>query len=289
MFRRAGMVAIAVVLACVPGVAFAADAPRGLTATPTKLQHVIPSGRSATGSIHVTNDSSQPMPVDVVVKSFRVQGEQYNYVFEDLKYNWISLDSQHFTFAPGQGADVNYSIDVPADAASGGYYFAIIASTRRASGSIMNTMQVAVPMFVTVSGKQPLTRTSSMSNLHVPVVVVGDKFDYSYNVKNSGNVHLDGKFVVRIDSLWGSHSEQDSRGVVFPGTVRLVKGNYMAPLIPGVYQITYGYIDSEASDINATPVYFISLPPWSLVLLVSVAVLYGSHKYRTWRKSSPDA
>lgn len=283
MYRRVVLLGLAIMLAVSwqgPVRADSTPSQSGLTVSPTKLEFDVRAGQTKSGGLQISNNSPDDMPVDLELKSLSVEKSSYSYRFEDLRYNWINLNTAHLSFTPGQKETVQYDLSVPLDTPSGGYYFVLIARTRTIVNGVRSTLQVAVPFMVTVVGKDKIYSESNMSDIQIPFVVFGDKFPYKFDVDNGGNVHLNGEFVVRVDSLWGGYSQQEEKHIVFPKTARLISGEYTTPLWPGLYQLTYGYIDKDTDNMKASPVYFVVLPPWLAITLVAALLLYLNHKFQ---------
>lgn len=236
----------------------------GLAISPVRDEVVLKAGQSSVDTLTVTNRTDRAMTVRMDVKSFSVTDHTYDYRFKPLEYSWIKLDVAQMSLNPHQQATLSYAVEVPEDAASGGYYFVLIASTSMMVHGVTSTVQAAMPLYVTVDGGN-LRRSSTLENDKVPFLVMGDMIFYTYDAKNTGNVHINASFTTRLEDLWGNHAQTIESHAIFPGTIRSVSGSLQAPLLPGVYRLVYGYTTKESSqDETLREAYIINLPPWSI-------------------------
>ncbi len=257
----------------IPWQTAAARADEGLSLSPLRQEAALHAGKTSSNSFTLADKTTKDIIVRLSLKSFTVTDRSYDYRFRDLAYDWVKLKNTEIHLRPGQKMAIPYDVVVPKDAASGGYYFAVLASTSMATGGGISTVQVAMPIYVTVDGVG-LRRSGVVENASIPWLVTGKDLSYSYDVKNTGNVHIDGRFVVRLSDLFGNHVQTVEDHTVFPGTVRQTEGTLDAPLWPGVYQLIYGYTDTVSRTTISKTTYIVNLPPWS-VAAVAVLVIAG--------------
>jgi hypothetical protein len=251
---------------------------RGLTLSPVRSEVVLAAGGTKTGKVTIINNTPKDMQVSLGVESFSATNGSYDLKFRPAEYDWVELKDGKIDLKPGEKTVSQYTVRVSPGASAGGYYFAVVASTVVRSDMGTVTLRAAMPLYVTVNSGGKLRRDSDMADIKMPRVVTGEDFPFSFDVENKGNVHISGKFTVRVDSLWGSNYEQSEQHAVFPGSVRTIGGVLQSPLLPGLYQMTYDYKDLDTNEEKAKTTYFVSLPLWSIAAAGVLAALYIAYR-----------
>lgn len=239
----------------------------GLYISPLRQEVSIVAGQKKTGSFTIANLTEQSMTVDLEVQRFNAMDITYDYTFTDPVNDWVSLPAEQYQLAPGQKQKVTYAITVAADAAAGGYYYALLASTYMATGGVDGTVRVGSLLYTTVDGKG-ISRSGVIQNAKIPYVVTGTEIPYVYDAENTGNIHTDARFFAKLEGLSGKVSGPTSTQTILPESTRRVDEKLSSPMFPGVYKLTYGYIDeSQKYTVQATS-YILFVPPWSMVVIV---------------------
>lgn len=246
------------------GAAYAAT-DSGLAISPLRDQVLVDAGRQSTGTLTVTNDTKSPMSVALAVERFSVKDGTYEYEFSTASHVWVQFQGgQKLELQPQEKRKITYHIAIPDKTPSGGYYFALLASTTVQGLSISNDLRVASLLYVTVNGDD-LRRSSKLEEVSVPLVTLSPMVHYRYGVRNTGNVH----FVVtnhgRLQGFNADVAGAKSTYLVMPETWRSVSETVTLPNVPGLYTLEYGYTDENngAYTKKATILY---VPPWSLLL-----------------------
>lgn len=242
---------------------------KGLFVAPSRQDVKANAGGEVAGKITVYNYYTKSLHVDLTVKEFTATGASYKYTFKQPVENWITLS------APKDGIDLKkdqqttipFVVNVPEDAVPGDHYFAIFASTDMSGKGFRQTAQVASLIYVQAGGGK-IVRSASIENATIRPVVFTPTSSYSFSVKNTGNVHFDAYFYARIESLFGKYPMVGANQVVLAKTTRRVAGDMPMPFLPGVYKMTYGYIDGERSPINTRTATIFYIPPWSIAAIV---------------------
>jgi hypothetical protein len=102
--------------------------------TPTAVTKVIQPGSTASGTIEVLNQGPANFGYSIYASPYAVVGEDYDPEFALTPgatdtASWFHFSSSAGQLPSGNGATINYTIQVPADTAPGGYYGAIFAQT----------------------------------------------------------------------------------------------------------------------------------------------------------------
>jgi len=277
---RAGIALIGLLL-LMPISARAAEEPKnkGLFITPVRSYQNVSPGHSTGGTFTVANITTQPADIDLSVQQFSVSDYNYDYQFSQIRDNWIHLSKTRLTLKPQKSETITYSVTAPADAAPGGHYFTLFATTKLEQNP--NKVQAATTLYVTVDGT--LSRTSHINSTTIPVISFGTAIDFSLDVKNTGNTHY---FVYTSGSLAGlsaSNEKPESTSLLLPGKSRVVRGTIPAPILPGVYPAVYGFKVDDGQIVEHKQL-VIYIPPWSALLPIGIILLVQTiRRYRTKR------
>jgi len=249
-----------------------AQAGKGLSVSPLRQQLTVAADKTSSGYFIVADNTDKPMNVAISIKKFSVTDYSYDYTFQAAQDGWIKPQRSTIQLKPGQSAKAWYDITVPAKATPGGYYYALIASTKVAGGSgLPETIQAATMLYLTVDGK--LVRTSVLKNDSIPFWVTGSSIPYRFDVKDTGNVYFSAYFYGQLQGLFGTQTPAGTSHLLLPGAVRTIEGSIPSPLLPGIYKVTYGYKVDFASIIISKSAYIVYIPPWSVVALLFIVLL----------------
>lgn len=287
MFNRilyAGLIVVAMALLPLNA---AADSTKngGLTISPVRQELSVAAGKAVSGSLLVSNFSDNPLAVNLSTKQFTVTDHTYNYEFQPVIYDWMTIQDPRITLQPSQSTTVHFTMTVPADAAGGGYYFALFATAQMTA---VSTAQVASLVYAQVDGAG-IVRSGSVQNGYAPPVVFFGDIPFRFEIKNSGNVHFNAQLITRLEGVFGSYAVPDSTHIVLPNTVRDEKGSLASPVLPGIYRLVYGYKADDAKDATTKTIYILYIPPWSIVavgLLLLIVLWLWQYRGRLGRKKA---
>lgn len=269
------------VLAPTPATA-ATPTNKGLLISPLKTYSAVNAGSTKTSTITVANLTEQPITVKFSIKQFSVSDYAYDFHFTDPGNNWVVLDTLAVQLQPNESKNVPYTITAPTGSAPGGYYYTFIASANLSTAGIVSTVQAASLLYLTVTGK--LVETSAPIHSTINHFVYQGDVHYSFDVKNTGNVHYFAYFSGSLHSLFGRTTMFGTSHLLLPGTTRRVSGIIPAPLLPGIYKAYYGY-KTDAGAIVMHSSYLIYIPPWSVAALL--LVLFAVYKFWRYRQRYP--
>lgn len=256
---------------------------KGLLITPLREQINLNAGMSKTLSLTVANRTNEPLDVRLFDKQFSVANYTYDYKFHIPQPDLVSIGKSAVQLKPGESQKIPYTIAVPKDASPGGQYYTLFASATLTGGENV-TIQAASLLYVTVNGE--LYKTTELQSAVVQRVAFGNKINYKLAAKNTGNVHY---FVYVSGELSGPSAkpaEPPTTHLLMPNTIRNLDGAISSPVLPGIYQATYGYkTDSGQETLRTSYVFYI--PPWSIafLLLLVLAVWHlVSHRKKHQKK-----
>lgn len=240
----------------------------GLAVAPVRQEMTVVAGKLTQGAIRVANYTDNKLTVNLSVQQFSAIDYVYDYQFTTPTKNWIVFEKTYITLGPGQDKKVNFTVNAPNTTSPGGYYFALFASVDMSGAVVKRVARVTSLLYLSVDGE--LTRTGSITDDVVPFFVYDSTIPYTFNVKNTGNVHYGAFFYGKLEGFFYDQPRVGVGHVLLPGTIRAVGGSIPAPFFPGLYKMTYGYKTDVSDNEVVKTTYIIYIPPWSLAALVLV-------------------
>lgn len=250
---------------------------KGLFVSPSRQDVKVNVGGEVTGKITVYNYYTKSLHIDLSIKEVTASGQAYKYTFQQPIKNWITLSvaKEGIDLRKDQQTTVPFVVNVPKDAAPGDHYFAIFASADMSGKGFRQTAQVASLVYVQAGGGK-IIRSASVEDVNMNPLVMTPTMTYSYDVKNTGNVHFDAYFYARLESLLGKYPIVGANQVILAKTTRRMSGEVAMPLLPGIYKLTYGYINDDTSPVNTRTATIFYVPLWfiALVLFMSLVIVW---------------
>ena len=241
----------------------------GMTVTPVRQEISVAAGKSTPESFMVANQTDKPMKVSFFIKQFSATNFTYDYVFHPAGNDWLRLGTAQVELKPKESRKISYSFNVPKDAKPGGNYYMIFASTDIIGPGLPATVQATISLFLTVEGK--LVRTGTIENPSIPWLVTGTDIPYKFNARNTGNVYYSAYLYGQVAGLFGKQPAVGVGHVLMPQVARTISGSVPAPVIPGVYKVTYGY-KTDFGTATTQSAYVLFLPIWSVAALAFLLV-----------------
>jgi hypothetical protein len=232
MITRISLFLSIVVLLLIPSLAFAQTPPEknfDVTVSPTFIELSTKPGSAVTQSVRLRNNTNNEIKVKPQV---RLMGgnEQGELTIKDTKeayLNWLTVSQDEVTLKPREWSTVNFTIDVPEDAAFG-YYWAITFTsedkrTNPETGATL-TASLAVPVLLSVEKAGAKVEGKFLD-------FKTDKFYYEYppvtfttQFQNNGNVHIrpQGNIFIKdfLGRTVGTLTVNESQGAILPSLNR---------------------------------------------------------------------
>lgn len=278
-----------------------------MTVSPMTQRLALTPGESTRASlkISVPNNATSELEYSLSVGSFSVQGTdlgQDDYGDVDLEtkgsYNqimdWIVFDKESGVIAPNNTETINFTINVPRDAPSGGQYATILVRdmTGYKEGSnginIQSITQIASVVYANVEGNT--RRTGEILENNVPAFLLNSKLKATSMVENTGNVDTNARYILQVWPLFSdeeicTNEENASTELVLPGTRKYHVEKCDLPSI-GIFRVKQTVeIFEEKSETQEK--ILIVCPIW-LAFIVFVAIialiLYFCRKIRAKRR-----
>lgn len=207
---------------------------------------------------------------------------------------WVKVSKPRLTLAPGEQAEVDFTLDVPATAEPGDYVGGLVSSFADTSngGTVLVDRRLATRMNVRVSGEGRLAL--EVTDL---VVTPGQAWNpfapvratISYTVKNTGTVRARGTAQVSTSGPFGlaSNTRNDAGAELIPGgSVQhevLIEGLWpLFALTTNVQILPEGIDSTPGAQVHASAT-AVAIP-WGqlglLLLVVATAVVVGVARVR---------
>jgi hypothetical protein len=267
---------------CVPVGAHAQTPPKnkGLLVTPVRQYVDVTAGVPKDGSVTIGNFTDKPITVVLSVEQFSVSDYAYEYLLKSAKTNMVQLGTTSVVLQKNENKKIPFTVLAPLATVPGGHYYTILASASITQGGVDSKVQAGSPLYITVDGTH--IKTNQLAGGSVQKFNVGSSIPFSLDIKNTGNTHY---FVYTTGILSGFLAEQSvssTSHILLPNTTRRLEGSIPAPLLPGVYKVTYGY-KLEDKALVALESYVIYTPLWFYVVLI-VLGWFGLRFVRNRRK-----
>lgn len=256
-------------------------------------------GEKYSGIITVVNSSLDPESIVdflVSVAPFSVTGEEYSISYnEENDFNqiakWISIEKPSGFVRSQELVEVPFSIDVPSDALGSGQYAALIVRAapeeNTAEGNKIGfNRQVASILYATVDGKTKVE--GAIIENRIPGFFFSPPITASSLVENSGNIHFDAEYTLKIFPLFSeeeiySMEESPKTNIVVPGTTLLSSNEWGDTPRLGIFRVVQtvsaaGNTSTVEKTVFVCPLWFLSL--WILFTFGGIFWLFANSRAR---------
>lgn len=254
---------------------------KGLMISPASNRIELGNGEVYTGEMSVKNSTDADMDVEMSVGSYSIENSNYgspNYDNES-KYSvmkdWIRLDKEAFTLAPGESQIVTYTINTPAEPPSGMQYATIFASTTPDSeiegSGITATSRIGLVLSALMKDGETIQQ-SSIQDEKIAGYQPTSPLKAGFSVKNEGNVGADVTYQMTVKSAINGtevyKSDQDSSSV-YPDSTRTFSVSWDQMGI-GFYNVELK-INLDGNEHTVKQL-VCTVPVW-IIILVVIAIL----------------
>ena len=294
-FMMVGVLAVSSIVGSLAGGVWADSGSNSMTVSPPYQKMILTPGKSYTNSLSVFNsaNSTRDLKYKVEVGSFsqsKGEGKDTKDDYGSISHtnvsaynqimNWIELDTEGGTLAPGETVAVKYTINVPEDAPGGGQYATILVIDETTSGSlgegniaIDQKYQFASIIYAEVAGDTK--REGEIKSNEIPSFMLnGSAFKATSMVRNNGNVHTDASYMLQVWPLFSdeeicTNEEESETSLILPETERYHAQSCELPSL-GIFKAkqTVG-IFGEESTVEKM---IIVCPLWLLFMLLFILI-----------------
>jgi hypothetical protein len=278
----------------------------GLNISPTRTELTIEPGKSATVKLSLRNVSGQDVTAKVIVNDFESDGVtgQPKVIVDTSKVSPNSIRDflkgiDDIPLAKDEKKDVQFEVQVPANAAPGAYY-GVVRYTAVPPGQELSqvnqvSLTASVGSLVLLSVPGNITEQIQVRSLHAKHdKTVGSFFLQAPNkvdieIKNNGNgfskpfgrvsVSKGGKDVYSYEL-----NSTDPKGSILPKSVRVFTDDIKNVKTPGRYNIVANISHGQGGEVITYNSSFWYIPAWCLIALLAVLVALAAGGYLVYRK-----
>lgn len=277
------------------------------TILPMSQNFTLVPGETYTGSITVVNpvNSTSDFAYSVSVSPYNVIGEDYQADISNVSAyskiaDWITIDNPTGSIKPNESQEINFTINVPADAAAGGQYAAIMVSSdpskQESEGvSINNVFALGSIIYADVEGE--VTHEGSILQNNIPEFSTVTPVAVSALLDNHGNVHENAIFALNVtnaltgEKIFPTDEDQNNHfsEIVMPETTRYITRNIDNLPALGIVKVEQTiYYNNEVSTVSKNivlcPIWFFFLV--ALVIFSIIGFIVASVRHHRRKKSA---
>lgn len=180
-----------------------------LTVSPAKLELSADPGDKIIGIITLISNEGERVSYYTSFERLEVVGIWGEPKFTGEKTGlatWIEISPSKITLEPRERKEVSFSIQIPEDAQPGGHYAAIFFGTAPPEGGVGIATRMAVLVLLRVSGE--VIESGEILNFRAEKKVFNYlPVNFSFNLKNTGTVHLKPEGEIVIKNIFGKTAE----------------------------------------------------------------------------------
>lgn len=254
---------------------------------PTQLIAISPSsteisadpGGSTKGSFDVVNEGTTSFKLSLSAAPYNVQGLNYDPSFTQLPgtvdpSKWIKFNSVTTQdLASKKLLAVDYTVNVPAGTAPGGYYAVIFAqSTSTDTKGVIPQGRVGNILYISVSGTVKVSGTLSAGK--IPFFNIGTPVSMSVIVENDGGLHFQTTVNFAVKDIFGKTvlSKTDNR-YVLPQTERQISETWTPNAPIGLYYVERSASLPDVGTKQLTNRIVIVVQPWVFIALAGLILV----------------
>lgn len=292
MFRRIKiiLVSLLLVVSCVfcNNVVYADAGDHGLSMSPLNQVMVLFPGETYSGSFDISNPESNDTDFAYIVSvnPFFVDEEYHIYYAETGKLNqmvdWITVGNKEGILKPNQATTIDFTINVPNDAPSGGQYAAITVYSKEADSTtgdgmgiqINQTIGMAYIIYAELAGTTE--RHGDILEVDVPSFLFSGDIYGSAAIKNTGNVHSQATYTMQIFPLFSSeevftNEEKPDTDLILPDRILYHETKWDDTPWFGIFNVVYK-VEFEGVTTEVKKLVIVC-PLWLLFLILFLIFL----------------
>lgn len=242
--------------------------------SPTRLDLDVKAGDTKTGKFTVLNNGTIDYDFKVYGTPYSVQGRSYTSDFFNTTsngdaYTWVKFDKDLYALDAGGRIEVNYTIDVPSDAAPGGHYGVLFAETqsKQDESQVVRKKRVGMIMYMTVDGD--VIRQGKVEDISIDMLQLGGPLNTVVTINNTGNTNFQSESLIQIRNVLNNTVyERKMSNTIMPKTTRDLQLTWDGGPSFGLYRVT---VESEVLDkVETKQSWVLLLSPISLIVILAI-------------------
>ena len=271
--------------------------PIGIKISPVRIEDLVDPGQIFNETIKVKNDSSIAKTLFVYLRDFKAEGEsgQPKLIAPGAESGnylaaWINITNKGIEFGPNEEKEIEFSINVPANAGPGGYYGAILFGTQpprihvdgedKGAGMAIG-QQTGCLLLLRVKGD--VLEEARVREFTADKSIYGTPFGVNFllRIENVGNVHIKPYGNIAITNMFGKEvgniKVNEGGSNVLPNSIRRYEENWSGKNGFGRYKascaLTYGTkIDLGGQGMQSL---FSEKSFWIIPWNIIIPILFG--------------
>jgi hypothetical protein len=276
---------------------FADDSFRSITIVPPTIEKTLNPGDKTEGILKVINDTDTAITFNAQVQDFVVDDTQGtpNLLPPNTlsqKYSaaaWVGITPDTFTVQPHQRQELNYFIQVPANARPGGHYAAISYTPQKnlnvqGTGASVQTV-IGSLLYLTIPG--PITQQASVSQFTTNGFQEYGPVRLQTQIQNQGDIHIKpGGYITVQNTLTGkTYTVPLTSQNIFPETKRDYQNIFGTHWMFGRYKATLN-ATYTANNLPLTASLYVWIIPWKLILIIILILIAITLGIMYWKKNT---
>ena len=255
------------------------------TLTPMYQQIILTPGEAYEGNFEITNpaNSSIDFEYELRIEPFSADDKNSISLTANGDYNqivdWITLPFTEGSVAPNMTEKINFTINVPEDAAAGGQYASIVISSKpksatNASVDIQEVYQSAHLIYAEVAGET--VRKGTIDSINVPGFLFSGNISGNATITNTGNVHSRANHTLQIFPLFSDEevftNEEDPAHIwIMPGNTTYKEVSWDSTPSIGIFHVIYN-VEFEGVNQKVDKMVIVC-PLWLLFIIAAIIFL----------------
>ncbi|TSC91945.1 MAG: hypothetical protein CEN90_60 [Parcubacteria group bacterium Licking1014_17] len=253
----------------------------GISISPLKYKYSVDPGTVIDDVINVGNPNAGDLRVKVEFQDFMVtEGNNIKWIPNDIEnphkmVDWIDIDTEPFTVAPGKQVAVPFKINVPKNATPGGKYAAIFFSEADKGGGNLLGAIARVGSLIIMNVNGDVKQTGQLVDFTGPTIAWSGPVNFVLSMMNVGTTHFEVKPVVTINNFfWQSAKILPESKFIYPNVKRDIPIKWEKSNPFGLYSAKVSVTDGEGTVFEKTK-WFVAIPAtYAIIILAVVLVLW---------------
>ena len=265
----------------------------GLTVSPMYQNIVINPGDTYEASFRISNpsNSAQDTYYNIEIEPFYMNNKgEVEYTAEGNSgkiADWVTFDiPTEGKLAPNEMKEVTFTINVPESAPAGGQYMSILVTASGAPDSddpelersgddagamIKEIKKMAHLVYTEVTGDT--VKKGEITNVNLPSFLLSGNITGSATIKNTGNVHGDAKYTLKVFPLFSdeevyTNEEEPLTSIVMPNRELYSEVAWSNTPAVGIFNVVFTVeFQGEVTEVSKM---VIICPIWLLFLIIFV-------------------
>jgi hypothetical protein len=217
-----------------------------LTVSPASVNTLLQPGSVNHGTFEIINQGRSNYSLDIYATPYHVSGEAYAPGFTYLPgapkvASWFSFSTTNASVNSGQTKNVNYTITVPKNTPSGGYYAVAFAETKapKAANAVTVNERAGIIFYIQIAG--PVVQKGSLVKWHMGLLQKPPLVS-SITLNNTGSIHYFSNIKLNVKDIFGGlkYSVMTQKALL-PKTIRLVNIPWPGTPDLGIYKVSGTY------------------------------------------------